>query len=216
MQLPHNTCLTLTVTDGERTNRYTAFAVGHTRWGISTTLPQILQRAYAVPAGTKVVVQYLNGRLPVQFESYVLGYQETSPPTMVLAEPKELLRNERRESLRLPVELPVGYMTRGSQVTGERTNTVDISLGGVGILSDLELPIGTWVSVFLTLPSGSYNLEGRVAWCGFRGRLHTTGVEFRNVSETTARVLALFMFNLERQLGPRGSGQEGQGSHTGR
>lgn len=216
MHLPPNTCLTLVVDQGGQKSQFTAFVVGNSRWGIATTLPQILQQAYNLPAGTRLTVQFVAGNLPVQFESYVLGYQETAPPTMVMAEPHEVQRRERRGALRLPTELPVTYVTRGATVTGEKTVTVDLSLGGLALVSTLAISVGTQVAVFLSMPSGSLSLEGRVAWNGLRGKIRMTGVEFLNMTESAQRILAVYLFALERQLGGRFEPASPDGSQAGR
>lgn len=200
MQIPVQTCLIIQASDGERVTDYVSYAVGSSRWGIRVSIPQILNRTYTLPASTPVKVSFVSGNKLLEFTSYVMGYEQTVPPCMVLAEPQTFQEGNRRNHLRLRTELPVSYIAEGSHVIGERTSTVDVSLGGIAMATRWVFPRGTPLTLSLEISEQTLALGGQVAWSGFRGKMSMTGVEFTKVSESSLKNLSKFLLSLEREM----------------
>lgn len=192
------TCLTLVVSQNQQQLEFTAYVVGENRWGLCTTVPQVLHQTYALPVNTPLIVRLLKDKRPIEFESHVLGYQQTVPPTMIIAEPRVVAQRERRRGIRFPIQLPVSYMIDGPNANGEQTKTTDLSIGGLCMGTTELLRVGTLVTLFLRLPDDLLTLGGRVSWSGYRGRERMTGVEFCRLSDQAEQQLARFLFALER------------------
>ncbi|HYF94389.1 MAG TPA: PilZ domain-containing protein [Symbiobacteriaceae bacterium] len=201
-QIPLRTQLTLSLTEVPNSPAYSSTLIGYGRYGLQLTLPQLLTQSYSLPAQAKVLCSYLSpgGHDLLAFHSYVMGYEATTnPPLMVIAAPQSVESYNRRSARRFPVELSVGYMASVKGVFGEHTKTIDLSISGLRMQTSKPLPDGTALSLTLTLPDDVLLLGGSVAWSGFRGRTSMTGVRFTAMKSADAAALAKFLNQLERE-----------------
>ena len=93
--------------------------------------------------------------------------------------------NESRSHRRLiDAPLLVAY-TIGDEFAAAHTETYDLGLGGLAMLSDAELSTGQALTLELELrgdPRPALRLTGEVRWCRFDSVIekYRTGVEFTN------------------------------------
>lgn len=199
MQLSERTPLALVVAEGGKPVEYGVVVAGQSRYGVVTSLPHILDQAVAMPAGTKLLAYFPVGGGVAEFDTYVMGYVD-SPPRMVIAEPTQFRRRERRGSVRFRTQVPVAFAATGPRALGDKTKTMDLSIGGLCMITSQMLNVGTPMTLFVTLPQGPIDLNGRVVWSGYRGINKVAGVHFENMPERIQTSLAYHLFGLERQL----------------
>ena len=85
--IPLRTLLTLSAEVDGKTTDYTCTTVGYGRYGLQVTLPQVLDRVYSLPATTRLHCSFvsMSTNQLLAFSSYVMGYERTEPPLMVIA-----------------------------------------------------------------------------------------------------------------------------------
>lgn len=200
--IPLRTLLTLTLDGVAESPQYMSVVLGYGRYGIQISLPQILNATYALPVQAAISCHYVSarGNQLLGFKSYVMGYERTEPPSMVIQLPTGVEPVSRRKFIRFPVEVPVGYLAEGTKVFGEQTRTLDLSLGGLRMVTGRVLSPGTVLAVTLELPGEIFLAKAVVAWSTFRGRLSMAGVQFTDVREHDLNQLAKFLNGLEREL----------------
>ena len=115
--------------------------------------------------------------------------------------PEANLFVEKRAYPRIPVKLPVKYRLvddmAGAQSilemrkTETNTNTHDISLGGMYIVSDQKLVVGNILHLDITLPGKTKRLAafGEVVWSKDSG----AGLRFMMIKNEDLETLKLFM-----------------------
>ncbi|HWI60957.1 MAG TPA: PilZ domain-containing protein [Symbiobacteriaceae bacterium] len=200
-RIPVGTLLTVSAEYAGKVSDYVSTVLGYGRYGIQLTLPQLLNKVYSLPATTPIRCSFtsVSTNQLLAFNSYVMGYERMDPPSMVIALPQAFESDNRREALRFPVKLSATYVAQADEVYGERTQTMDVSLGGVQLLTHRMLPKGTPLSVTIELPDQSVVVSGTVAWSSFRGRRATAGVQFTRLGDTVRGALAKYLISLERQ-----------------
>ena len=201
-QIPLRTQLTLALTEVPNSPAYSSTLIGYGRYGLQLTLPQLLTQTYSLPAQAKVVCSYLSpgGLDLLAFQSYVMGYEATTnPPLMVIAAPTSVESYNRRSARRFAVELEVGYMANIAGVIGERTKTMDLSIGGLRMQTSKPLPEGIILSLTLSLPDYTLLMGASVSWSGFRGRTSMAGVRFTSMKSSDTATLAKYLNHLERE-----------------
>ncbi|HWI61777.1 MAG TPA: PilZ domain-containing protein [Symbiobacteriaceae bacterium] len=202
-QIPVRTQVTLTLTGLPNSPTYTSTILGMGRYGLQMSLPQLLTASYSLPVQTKLTCTYIapTGHDLLSFQTYVMGYERTEPPLMVIATPSLIESTNRRTSRRYPVAIQVGYVTDVQGVFGEQTQTVDLSMGGLCMRTFRPLPESIPLSMTLELTRDELILaSGTVAWSGFRGRVSMAGVRFTAMKSGDAKALAQFLNQLEREL----------------
>ena len=198
--IPLRTTLTLSAEQDGKSVDYTCTLVGYGRYGLQVTLPQILDRIYSLPATLPMLCTFVSvsTNQMLGFNTYVMGYERTEPPLMVLAFPQSLDGHNRRNALRWPVKVPMGYIAQGAEAYAERTETMDISLTGLQMTTGRVLEKGTVLSVTLDLPGETVIVSGEVVWSSFRGRRASAGVHFRRIGSAVEKALAQYLNGLER------------------
>lgn len=96
---------------------------------------------------------------------------------------RALMKRERRRNERIPNEFPVMLLGHGKQ-DAQRTNSVDLSEGGIAVQLPAHLNRSGQVQVKFTLPETEFavNCVGEIAW---ENAAHQAGVRFRNLDEET-------------------------------
>jgi len=199
--IPVGTLLTVTAEHSGRVSDYVCTVLGYGRYGIQLSMPQLLNKIYSLPATTAIQCSFtsVSTNQLLAFKSYVMGYERTDPPSMVVALPTALETSNRREALRFPITLPAAYVAQAEEIYGEQTQTMDVSLGGLQLITGRMLPKGTLLSVTLQLPDQSVIVSGTVAWSSFRGRRATAGVQFTRIGDAVRSALAKYLIALERE-----------------
>ncbi len=103
--------------------------------------------------------------------------------------------------------LLVAY-TIGDEFAAARTETYDIGLGGLAMLSETELPAGQALRMELELrgdPRPALHLTGEVRWCRYDNGLgkYRTGIEFtgRTIEQESQLLGYIDMMYKLRDLG---------------
>lgn len=206
LQLPPQTVVNLRVTDGNKTMDFVSFVLGPSRYGIRFSLPQILNKEYSLPVSTPIECSFVYNNKLLTFTTHVMGYEQTVPVSMVVAEPQTVTEGNRRKSVRYHWEMPISYIADvadGSRsVVGERTHTYNVSHGGVAIETTGLLPRGTSLTMSIDVGDQTLTMSGRVIWSGFKGRKAIAGIQFENTPDTTLRAWSKFLLDLEREHKP--------------
>jgi hypothetical protein len=111
-----------------------------------------------------------------------VGLRLTLAERRMLRGLKRLLEGDtirhRRQHRRLPLMLPVTLRNR----EGERQGTaINISGGGLYVMSPTALPVGTTVDLVMGPPRERYRFTGVVMWTRRRGEVAGLGIRFSAV-----------------------------------
>jgi uncharacterized protein (TIGR02266 family) len=88
-------------------------------------------------------------------------YVREEAPTSVRERPKALV-DERRTATRLPIEIDVDLEGAAHRF---RSNTANLSTGGMFVVTHRDIPLGTQVMLSFMLPNGaSLEVIGTVRW----------------------------------------------------
>lgn len=94
-------------------------------------------------------------------------------------------RKHERLSLEGPVFVKILSSTRDESLRGKTLycSTKDLSLGGLRVHSEHDIPIGCTLHLWVGLSDspGTYMMSGRVAWQKDDGASYVVGIEFVNV-----------------------------------
>ncbi|GAX89379.1 flagellar brake protein [Effusibacillus lacus] len=104
--------------------------------------------------GTRMVITYndLDEKVPYSFETLV---QSIRPNQMLVKSPSEILRNQRRDYVRIQVSLPVQVLyvdSAAQQIFKFSGKTEDLSGGGMSLLVDEGSPLQSGSFVGLDFP----------------------------------------------------------------
>jgi c-di-GMP-binding flagellar brake protein YcgR len=129
------------------------------------------------------------------------------PPRLVLTWPERVERIQRREAVRVEVEVPVELL---AHVEGQRIRmhcrTSDLSAGGLRLVVPEPLPEGTRVLLKLRVAgklemacSGTVLRGGEIPDRSAAEDAVWLGVQFVDLSEATRKELSRFVFDVERE-----------------
>lgn len=105
----------------------------------------------ALRPGREVEVTYHDRQAMYRSRYRVEGWQTGPVPLVWLSGPREAVRVQRRQHVRLDVDLPVTVELAEGPVAGR---TLDLSAGGLAAAFRAELPVGDRCPVVLSLPDG--------------------------------------------------------------
>lgn len=202
--IPANTKLSLRVIGGAPGPYYAADVLGMSRWGMVVSVPHLQGRPSPFPPGTELLCQYQDGTRLLEFRTQVVGYEQRTPPAMVVAEPRSVTEKNRRDALRFDVELPITYVVNGDQVTFQKTKTVDLSHTGLLLWAPKPLPVGATLSLALDLPGYVLKTDSIVRRNIPRGLRAMVGVEFATLRSPDAYQLHRFLVALELERAKQG------------
>lgn len=195
--IPANTKLSLRVIGGAPGPYYAAEVLGTSRWGMVVTVPHLQGQPSPFPPGTELLCQFQDGVRMLEFRTQVVGYEQRTPPAMVVVEPTGVTEKNRRDALRFEVELPVTYVVDGDQVTFQKTKTVDLSHTGLLLWAPKALRMGATVSLCLDLPGFTLKSDSVVRRNIPRGLRAMVGVEFVTLRSQDAYQLHRYLVALE-------------------
>lgn len=210
--IPPHTLLTVTaVCDGKETD-FVCTVLGYGRFGIQLSLPQLLNKVYALPGTTSIRCSFISVSTNqfLAFNSYVMGYERTEPPCMIIALPDSLENTTRRAALRFPARVPVSYVAEcDDDIYGEETQSLDLSLDGLKMVTGRLHKKGAVMSLTVDLQGEVITITGAVSWSAFKGRKAATGVRFLRMPSRARVALARYLGDLERQVRPTVAKPEG-------
>ena len=102
--------------------------------------------------GTKVRVVFSTKDNTYAFNTIITGRQREPIPVLQVTKPEELIKIQRRSYFRLPVNLEVIF-TVHHDIVEQKGMTLDISGGGVLILTKANLAAGQILNLILNLPN---------------------------------------------------------------
>lgn len=116
---------------------------------------------------------------------------------------------EKRQYLRIDDVVPIKYRKfdmRYGLMQKKSATRVDISGGGMKLMVEEEIPLGSWLEINLTLPTKdgfqTLCLIGEVIWCQKVGKdkkkRFLVGIAYLDISETLRRKIVRYVF--ERQI----------------
>lgn len=153
--------------------------------------------------------------IPYEFStSFIKEITSEGPKQFVLHFPKELVRKQRREYLRVsPPEKNPAFIYFSLNGVEHRCKIIDISGGGVAFSTDLDdavLGVGTELhDVTIEIPGspnvsciaivhkkialGSFNIEAK------RKNVYICGAKFKEIKEEERQVIIKYVVNIERE-----------------
>jgi DNA-binding response OmpR family regulator len=152
-----------------------------------TEAEQLLARLHDTPSHGAVVLAILDRNDDAQSAfragaNFILE-RPFAPKILVptLKASYSLMLRERRRYFRCPVQIPV-YLTVGSY-TGIQANSVNISEGGMALVTEVALQIGEQLQLTMTLPgtNSPARMKGEVCWTDNNGRVGIQFVHFTPV-----------------------------------
>lgn len=159
--------------------------------------------------GEKVRVTFVNEMSRYEFTTAVVGWRQDNIPLYELLIPGELRRIQLREFVRVPVMLDVEYAEdtgEGARPSYKKCTALDISGGGVRLLTKKEMPAGTRLFLRFTLPLKTgpeeMELKGKVvrSWSDPETRNHQCGVQFVGISRRQQDLIVRYvLFKLSEQ-----------------
>ena len=179
------------------------------------TLAAPLKQGQIVPLspGTTVKVIYTDQMAIYSFLSQVISLNRQNLPTVILGEPYDLQRIQRRNFVRLEATLNIiitqvdeDYKPAGETFSG---TTVDLSGGGAMFLCNTVLKCGDSLATMVYLSDNdSVKALGRVT--RFVENLpnakhkYSVGIEFTVIEESERDKIIKFIFNRQRELRKKG------------
>ena len=154
--------------------------------------------------GTPVRVCYNGKRALYCFDTVVTRHVHEGIVLVGLECPRDINRLQRREFVRLCVSLPV--RCRESRQKEEfEARTVDLSGGGMALISSREIPVGCRLDVWIDLGEpGILPMKGEARWLERldigEQRRYMVGVTFLETSEKTQDFITGFVFSEQARL----------------
>lgn len=169
-----------------------------------------------LPLGTEIKVTYGDELCIYSFKT-IIKSKVNSPLPMLLLEkpdPKSIERIQRREFVRVPANTPFEYgiITTGMEQEGvdlHKTNTLDISGGGLRFLTNMSLQEKDLLQINLTLENELMILIGQIMRISDYSKnnnpgLKAVGVKFVNIHEADRDKIIKFVFDWQRQMRRKG------------
>lgn len=93
-----------------------------------------------VQVGDKITVNYIHDQEAYCFKTRVLGRKREPLPVLVAELPREIIKIQRRNHVRLEISLPVYLRALEEKSTISAGRTIDISGGGILLVTSAEWP----------------------------------------------------------------------------
>lgn len=170
-------------------------------------------RVIPLQKGQLITVSYFGKTASFSFTTAVIEFREGKVPIVIIAQPQQIVRIQRRNYLRLEACVPVVFRVVDDQEHNSRpaiyhTETVDISGGGALIRSKVRLSPEDYLEIELTIPrKGVINILGRVARVEkINGScpIYLVGIDFLVIDETERDTIIQYVFEQQRELRRKG------------
>ncbi|KXS49945.1 c-di-GMP-binding flagellar brake protein YcgR, contains PilZNR and PilZ domains [Halanaerobium congolense] len=165
----------------------------------------------AVKKGDKINVYFTTERAAYEFESVVLQRIKKPIYFILIKEPKELKRIQRRDYFRLELDriMKVHKEKKDGSVMKKEAHLLDISGGGVQIKAKEEFAEGDIIKLsFGSLLNMSELIKGKIVRKSKDDfETYRYGVEFVDINAGEREKIIQWIFSLQRQLRKKGLGQ---------
>lgn len=182
---------------------------------VVVSMPIVRRSLVVLPLNRPVSVYFNREGSRYRFRAIVNARAESPFPVLYLTDVGEVRRDERRAHARVdllvePVSLLVVDDDTPTITNPRSTLVVNISAGGLGLVSRRPFPVGSVIHIGLDLPRGFERLEaqGEVVRCNIMeiGGLQKwqVGVAFRNLSPKEQDRIAAFVLCQQQLMRRRG------------
>lgn len=212
MQLRINLNLTLYRVDSSVATSYATRVEDMQGERLKLSLPTEGGVPVYIPRGERIRCEFTAEGGIYSFTVEVLGWEQRPIPTLIVEMPKQFQRLQRRDYVRLEANLAINYsvLCTGDATREQwlRSQTRDISGGGLLFKAPDKLPIGAQLEVYLTLEGNTIHTSGEVVrylpdmvdsepgnWMGLR---------FLDINERDRDMIIRYIFNQQRERRKRG------------
>lgn len=163
--------------------------------------------------GEVIKIKYWGGSAGYSFTTRVLRRKGGHLPTITVELPEKIKRWQRRNYLRVSASIPLTFTLTNSDGKSKhpqiyRSETIDISGGGVMLKSPLLIEKGSYLELELMLPQrGVIVALGRIVRIQERSsknkHFYLLGIEFSVIKESDREKIITYVFDLQRQRNRR-------------
>jgi c-di-GMP-binding flagellar brake protein YcgR len=194
-------------------NTYRSRVVGIYKNQITLAAPIIKGEVVSMSPGATVIVSYSDQIAIYSFESHVISLNRLTPATVTLGEPYDFKRTQRRNFVRLEVNLDIAFTPTdedfrpvGGTCSG---TTLDLSGGGTKFVCNTMLKYGDILDATVYLSGNdSVKAMGRVTrFVETPANLkqkYSVGLEFTVIEEVERDKIIKFIFNRQIELRKKG------------
>lgn len=181
----------------------------------SIILAAPLKRGVIVPlrVGDTITVNYYGKTAGYSFTTKVTATNYKKVPLIAVEKPQEITKIQRRSYIRIPTSIPVRFTVLNEQKQPTSlsywSETIDISGGGVAIISPIKLSCGGYLDMELDVPrKGIIQVMGRVARIEEikteYGKKFLLGISFLAIDESDRDKIIQYVFELQREMRRKG------------
>lgn len=174
-----------------------------------------LKRGVVVPlrVGDTIKVNYYGKTAGYSFTTKVIATSYKRIPLIAVEKPQEFTKIQRRSYIRVPARIPVRFTLLDDQKKPTELNccceTIDISGGGVALLSSTALPCGSCMEMELNVPrKGTIRVIGKVARSEEKkteyGKMTLLGISFVEIEESDRDKIIQYVFEIQRDMRRKG------------
>jgi len=206
--LKTNQLVEVAIINHQEPTLYKTRVEGITKDQIYIGIPIVNGALLPVYQGEKVQVSYqvkkeYNQVITYSFTSLVHSREKSPVPVMVLGLPDKVHKAQRRNYLRIPVELLCNWRIPEDD-TFHKGIVIDLSGGGCLLKTQQELSEGSKIQLELTLPDKPtlvLNAQAvRVLNRDDKSNIvYHIGLEFENIRENHRDVIVKYLFDLQRE-----------------
>jgi len=173
------------------------------------SVPVKKTRSLLLFRGEKVEVTFTAKLARYQFVTSVLGLRRENIPMFVLEMPENFRRIQLRQFVRVPINLPVGYSLipdEGEEPVFTRVESLDLSGGGIRLLTDEDLAKDTRLIIEFVLPFNKepeyFRVYGVVvrSWQDEVTDLRQMAVRFTRINNRQVDLISKYLFTVMSEL----------------
>ncbi len=212
MKLKENQHIQLRVMSGQRKGTYDSRVEAINDSHIIVGMPIQKHSLIFLREGTKVEVDYTYLKIPYGFTTEVERALTEPLPLLILKQPKQFFKIQRRDYVRIETMLSVDYSIENDEESKDlcvlHVSSRDISGGGIAIIERKVLPVDTIVNLNIHLPEENLEIKGKVVRWGevdtSPTKKYWMGVQFINISERERQKIIHYIFKRQRELRSKG------------
>ncbi|MGB9792047.1 MAG: flagellar brake protein [Thermacetogeniaceae bacterium] len=174
-----------------------------------------LKRGVVVPlrVGDTIKVNFYGKTGGYSFTTKVTATSYKKIPLIAVEKPQEFTKIQRRSYIRVPARIPVRFTLLDDQKQPTDLNssseTIDISGGGVALLSSTPIPCGSYLEMELDVPrKGTIRVLGKVARTEEKkteyGKTTLLGISFVEIDESDRDKIIQYVFEIQREMRRKG------------
>lgn len=181
--------------------------------GICLAVPMASGALVPLHIGEEIKVNYVYKKEVHSFVTRVKGRRLYPIPVLIVDHPREVVRIQRRNWVRLEVSLPVHFqLLQGHPGTVGEGSTIDISGGGVSLRTRVDwLKVNDTIRLWIQIPEREpFLCTGRVVRISHEGAGRNlrkiVAVQFKDIREGQRELLIAYIFEKQRELIRKGLG----------